>query len=183
MKEKYEFKIVFIADIEKVFKELIDADSLRSIWLEYHTHTGRNVKELFPRFVQLKNVAAQRNGFTTHADLLINLYEGRDLEKECNRIFLKVKPLYEKLHNFVREKLYEKYGQEIVSLSGPIPAHLLSSLTSADWSGLTKLGVPFPKKGFLSIEKELKKNILTAKDMYTMGEYFFKALKMPPLPK
>lgn len=159
------------------------AGLLKSIWLEYHTTVGRNMKDLFPRFVQLKNAAAKRNRFTTHADLLISLYEDRDLEQQCNRILLKVKPLYEKLHNFVREKLYEEYGEELVSLSGPIPEHLLSSLTSADWSGLTKLGVPFPEKGILSIEKELKKNIFAVKDMYAMGEFFFKALKMPPLPK
>lgn len=38
---------------------------------------------------------------------------------------LQIKPLYEQLHAYVRHKLEQAYGPELISSTGCLPAHLL----------------------------------------------------------
>jgi hypothetical protein len=57
-----------------------------------------------------------------------------------------VKPLYLQLHAYVRRELRKKYGEDIVSKDGPIPAHLLGNAWAQTWANIADFTIPFPGK-------------------------------------
>ena len=52
-------------------------------------------------------------------------YEVDDFQEQLENLYNQLKPLYNNLHAYVRKKLREQYGQDKISATGPIPAHLL----------------------------------------------------------
>lgn len=48
----------------------------------------------------------------------------------------------------------QKYGSELVSLRGPIPAHLLGSMFSTAWH-VYKLVTPFPNKASIDVTDQM----------------------------
>nr|CAD7567617.1 unnamed protein product [Timema californicum] len=63
--------------------------------------------------------------FTDTTEYWLMDYESPDFQKQVVRLWEQIEPLYKELHAYVRRKLRETYGEEIVSRNGPIPAHLL----------------------------------------------------------
>lgn len=57
-------------------------------------------------------------------------YESETFLQDLEDLYKTVEPLYQQLHAFVRRKLYNQYGSKYINLKGPIPAHLLGTLTS-----------------------------------------------------
>ena len=58
--------------------------------------------------------------------------------KELDRLWDQVRPLYLKLHAYVRMKLHEKYG-DVVPGEGPDSAHLLGNIWAQDWQNVYPL--------------------------------------------
>lgn len=52
-------------------------------------------------------------------------YEEADTEDQFSDLWAEIKPLYQQIHAYVRRLLRIKYGEDVVSAKGPIPAHLL----------------------------------------------------------
>lgn len=93
----------------------------------------------------------------------------------CHKMFLEtlwqqLKPLYLQLHAYVRRELRKKYGENIVSKDGPIPAHLLGNMWAQSWSNIANFTTPYPgkqmpdvtdamiKQGLISIYIKIYKN-------------------------
>lgn len=53
------------------------------------------------------------------------LYRGEDVLEEAARLWADLKPLFMNLHAYVRRKLFNFYGSDVIDITGPIPAHLL----------------------------------------------------------
>lgn len=64
------------------------------------------------------------SGYDTVAEWWLSEYEMTN-EDQFATLWNQVKPLYEQIHAYVRGRLRAKYGEEVVSKRGPIPAHLL----------------------------------------------------------
>jgi peptidyl-dipeptidase A len=93
-----------------------------------------------------------------------------------------VRPLYLKLHAYVRTKLHDKYG-DVVPERGPIPAHLLGNIWAQDWSNIYPLVAPVNADPGFSLTDILKKRKMPALDMVRAGERFYTSLGFAPLPK
>jgi len=50
-----------------------------------------------------------------------------DFAADVERVWQQVRPLYTALHAYVRRKLRDQYGSDLVSADGPLPAHLLGT--------------------------------------------------------
>lgn len=70
------------------------------------------------------------SGYDNVADWWQSGYEVPDFEQQLAKLWADVKPLYQQLHAYVRKRLRDKYGDQVVSQSGPIPAHLLGKKKS-----------------------------------------------------
>jgi peptidyl-dipeptidase A len=102
---------------------------------------------------------------------------------DLERLWNQVRPLYLSLHTYVRARLVEKYGPQVVPPDGPIPAHLLGNLWAQQWGNIYPvLGVKEETKSF-DLTELLKKKNLDARGMVRYGEGFFTSMGFGPLPK
>lgn len=85
---------------------------------------------MYQRFVELGNDGAREMGYENLGDLWRGGYdmESEEFAAEIERLWGQVEPLYNELHCYTRGKLSEKYGSDVVSADGPIPAHLLGNM-------------------------------------------------------
>src|SRR5260370_1308984 len=108
-------------------------DELLDAWVGWRT-IAKPMRPLYSRFVELSNEGAKAIGFANTGDLWKSGYDisPAEFEKETDRLWTQVKPLYDDLHCYVRAKLAKTYGREKVPAAGPIPAYLLANMRAQD---------------------------------------------------
>jgi peptidyl-dipeptidase A len=139
----------------------------------------------FARFVELANKGARELGFKDTGAMWRSKYDmpADDFARELDRLWEQVRPLYVSLHTYVRWKLREKYGADVVPASGAIPAHLLGNIWAQDWTNVYKLVAPAGADPGYDLTAILKARNLDAKGMVRYGEGFFKSLGFAALPE
>jgi len=173
-----------ITAIEKIMAESTDPDELKDVWLGWH-RVGAPMRERYSRFVQLSNQGATELGFKDTGALWRAGYDmtPEQFSAELERLWQQVRPLYISLHTYVRARLVQKYGPQVVPPDGPIPAHLLGNPWAQDWGNIFPLlGLPENSRGY-DLTELLKAKNLDAKGMVRYGENFYKSLGFAPLPE
>ena len=87
------------------------------------SHSCRSFIDLIIR----RDVQHLISGWSDQAEAMLHPYEVPDMEEQIERIWIQLKPLYRKLHAYVRRKMraiYEPQGH-MFPRSGHIPAHIL----------------------------------------------------------
>lgn len=92
-------------------------------------------------------------------------------------------PLYQQLHGYVRYKLNQYYGNEIVDPHGNIPMHLLGNIWAQQWHEIYDILLPYQNEQFTNITESLVNQNYTAIKLFQLGDDFFKSLGMIPLPE
>jgi peptidyl-dipeptidase A len=170
--------------IEKIMRESRDPEELKEVWTGWHS-ISPPMRPKYSRFVELSNQGAREMGFKDVGALWRAGYDmpPDDFSADLERLWNQVRPLYLSLHTFVRARLVEKYGPNVVPPSGPIPAHLLGNIWAQEWGNIYDLtGVKEDKNG-VDVTDLLKKKNLDAKGMVKYGEGFFTSMgfeKLPP---
>src|SRR5690606_4735395 len=103
--------------------------------------------------------------------------------REVDRLWEQVRPLYVALHCHVRAKLGEKYGFDLVSQTGPIPAHLLGNMWAQQWGNIFELVAPPTTAPTFDLTERLQARGVDAIEMVRIGERFFTSLGLDPLPQ
>ena len=172
-----------IDDITKVMADSRDEKKLRQVWEGWHTISPPMRKD-YARFVELSNKGASELGFRDTGAMWRAKYDmpPDQFTKELDRLWDQVRPLYVKLHAYVRMKLHEKYG-DAVPLDGPIPAHLLGNIWAQDWSNIYPLVAPKNADPGYDLTAILKQRNMPPLDMVRAGERFYSSLGFAPLPK
>jgi peptidyl-dipeptidase A len=173
-----------ITTIEKIMGESRDPNELKDVWLGWHK-VGAPMRQRYARFVQLSNQGAQELGFKDTGALWRAGYDmpPDQFSAEVERLWQQVRPLYLSLHTYVRARLVQKYGPQIVPPGGPIPAHLLGNPWAQEWGNVFPiLGLPENSSGY-DLTQLLQAQHLDAKGMVRYGEGFYKSLGFAPLPE
>jgi len=173
-------------DIEAVTRVLANSQNpaeLLDAWRGWHTISPPMRKD-FQRFVELSNKGARELGFKDTGAMWRSKYDmpADDFAKEVDRLWEQVRPLYLSLHAYVRNKLREKYGPDVVPATGPIPAHLLGNIWAQDWSNVYKLVAPADADPGYDLTEILKSRGTKPLDLVHYGESFFTSLGFAPLP-
>lgn len=172
-----------------------DYDEQLEAWKGWRT-ISPVMKKDYARFVELSNEGAQELGFENTGDLWKGGYDmtSAEFEAESEKLWNQVKPLYDELHCYTREKLVEKYGQDKVSSDGPMPAHLMGNMWSQQWGEIYDLVEPYPGVAEFNVSSALKampidgetehdKKMNKAVKMVEMAEDFFVSMGLPELPE
>nr|CAD7455012.1 unnamed protein product [Timema tahoe] len=151
-----------------------DPAELKHAWVEWRKESGEKCRSLFEHYVALSNEAAILNkgaamlnciyrepclcdvDFTDTTEYWLMDYESPDFQKQVLRLWEQIEPLYKELHAYVRRKLRETYGEEIVSRNGPIPAHLLGNMWAQKWGNVLELSVPYPNASAVDVTPKMK---------------------------
>lgn len=169
--------------LERVMDRSRDPKALLDAWTGWHA-VGRQIRPLYERFVVLANEGARDAGFADLGALWKSAYDmtPEEFERESDRIWTQVEPLYRDLHCYVRAALQRKYGKALVPDGKPIPAHLLGNMWAQEWTNLYPLVEPYAGVASLDVTGKLEAQRWNATRMVKLGESFFTGLRLDPLP-
>jgi len=169
--------------LERILAESRDPNELRDAWVGWHKISPPMRKD-FTRYVELGNKGARELGFADMGAMWRSKYDMPPdaFAKELDRLWQQVRPLYVSLHSYVRGKLREKYGPDVVPEKGPIPAHLLGNMWAQEWENIYPLVAPKDADPGYDLTARLKAKGVDAKEMVRYGERFFESLGFAPLP-
>jgi peptidyl-dipeptidase A len=170
--------------MSKIMASSRDPERLLDIWVGWRT-IAYPMRSDFERYVELANEGARGLGF---ADLGAMWRSKYDMDPdafaaEVDRLWQQMRPLYESLHCYVRSRLAATYGEDLVPLDGPIPAHLLGNMWAQSWSNIYPLvGLADADPGY-DLTELLSRRDLDPVEMARIGEAFFSSLGFEPLPQ
>ena len=176
-------KCLTLDDLTRTLATSRNYDELTTLWQGWHDQ-ARALKQPYARYVALANKGAQDAGFADVGALWRSRYDmaPAEFEKEVERLWQQVAPLYEKLHCYTRMKLRAQYGQKVPE-TGPIPAQLLGNMWAQEWSNVYPLVAPAGKGKSLDIKAKLLAKKTTPTELVRYGERFFTSLGLDPLPE
>jgi peptidyl-dipeptidase A len=171
-------------ELSRILRTSRKPNELAEAWRGWHS-VATALKPKYARYVALANEGAKEIGFADVGALWRAAYDmsADAFEADVERLWREVRPLYDALHCYVRARLREKYGAELVSDHAPIPSHLLGNMWAQDWSNVYDLVVPFPDESSVDVGKKLRSEHWDALKMVRQGERFFTALGFSPLPQ
>jgi peptidyl-dipeptidase A len=168
--------------ITDIMRTSRDEARLRQVWAGWRT-IGPPMRNDYIRFVELSNKGAQELGFADTGAMWRSKYDmpADEFTQELDRLWEQVRPLYLKLHAYVRMKLRQQYGG-VVPAEGPLPAHLLGNIWAQDWSNTYSFTAPVDADPGYSLDQILESRSITPVDMVRTGERFYTSLGLAPLP-
>ncbi|KAH8305471.1 hypothetical protein KR018_009427, partial [Drosophila ironensis] len=159
-----------------------DPAELAWYWKEWYDKAGTPMREHFAEYVRLTRKASQLNGYRTYADYWVQFYEDADFEQQLDAAFKQLLPLYRQIHGYVRYRLRQHYGSDVVRADGNIPMSLLGNMWGQSWNEVIDLFTPFPEKPFVDVKAEMERQGYTVQKLFELGDQFFQSLGMRALP-
>lgn len=190
-------------ELTEIFATSRDPEELKYYWAQWYDKAGTPTREAFDKYIKLSNEAAKLNSknlslktqrvleFINHlfsdlssgAEAWLDAYEDETFEQQADAAIEQIRPLYEQIHAYVRHKLRERYGEDVVAEKGPIPMHLLGNMWAQTWDNVADFTTPYPNSQLMDVTEEMVKQGYTAKQMFEMGDDFFVSLNMTRLPQ
>jgi peptidyl-dipeptidase A len=173
-----------LEELSKIVDRSHNYDELLDAWRSWHD-TARPQRQRYERFVQLENEGARGAGFVNMGDMWRAGYDmpPEQFEKETDRLWQQVKPLYDDLHCYVRAQLQKTYGKDKVPDGKPIPAHLLGNMWAQEWNNVYPLVEPYKGVANLDVDGALATQKWDATRVVKTGEAFFTSMGLDALPK
>ncbi len=186
-KGKYCFRdgnCMTLPELSAIMAESRDPAELLEVWQGWR-EISKPMRPLFENEVKLANEGAQDLGFKDLSELWRSQYdmEPQAFSDELDRLWGQVKPLYDSLHCYVRGELNQKYGDEVVAKTDPIPAHLLGNMWAQSWGNIYNEVSPENGDPGYDVTQLLADNNYDEKKMVKQAEGFFTSLGFEPLPE
>jgi len=160
-----------------------DEKELLNAWVNWRKISPQ-MRSSYQRMVEIANEGSKELGYDDTGALWRSKYDmpADDFAADMDRVWGQVKPLYDSLQCHVRAKLNEKYGDEVVSKTGPIPAHLLGNMWAQTWDNIYDDVAPQTTTKAVDVTERLKVKGYDEKAMVRTAEAFFTSLGFKPLP-
>uniref|UniRef100_A0A803Y3Y8 Angiotensin-converting enzyme n=1 Tax=Meleagris gallopavo TaxID=9103 RepID=A0A803Y3Y8_MELGA len=172
--------LVLEPGLDDIMANSIDYHERLWAWEGWRADIGRMMRPLYEEYVELKNEAARLNNYSDYGDYWRANYEtdypeeykySRDqLVQDVEKTFEQIKPLYQQLHAYVRHRLEQVYGSELINPTGCLPAHLLGDMWGRFWTNLYNLTVPYPDKPNIDVTSAMNWDALK---IFKTAEAFF----------
>jgi len=159
--------------------ELLDA------WQGWH-RVGAPMRQRYARFAELSNKGARELGYADAGAMWRARYDmpADSFSMEIERLWTQVRPLYVALHAYVRARLVEQYGAQVVPPNGMIPAHLLGNMWAQEWGNIYPVVAPRNAAGQgYDLTELIRAKGMDAVAMTRAAERFFTSLGFAPLPQ
>ncbi len=174
------------SDIEAEMGTNRNPEELKEMWTSWHDNVGKPMGKDYARMVTIANEGANELGFKDVGAMWRSGYDmpADDFAKLTDKLWLEVKPLYDELHTYTRNKLNAKYGDAVQPKTGPIRADLLGNMWAQEWGGIYDIVAPAGAGDIgYDIGELLKAKGVDEIGMVKIGEGFFSSLGFDPLPK
>ncbi|HRP71368.1 MAG TPA: M2 family metallopeptidase [Luteimonas sp.] len=133
-----------LGELEDVLRNDRDYDDQLDAWQGWHT-ISQPMREDYTRFVTLVNEGAKELGYADAGEMWRAGYDMSPVElaAETDRLWGQVKPLYEQLHCYARNRLEAQYPGKGTLEGGLLPAHLMGNMWQQDWGNLWDVLAPY----------------------------------------
>lgn len=170
--------------LEDIMEHDRDPQNLLAAWQGWHDQ-ARAMKPKYARMVELGREGARGLGFADVGEMWRSGYDmpPERFSAETERLWDQVKPLYTALHCHVRAKLNERYGDAVVSKTGPIPAHVLGNMWAQSWENVFDIVAPADADPGYDLDALLKQKGYDPIRITRTAETFFTSLGFAPLPQ
>ena len=173
-------------DLEEKMGTVRNASDLQEMWTSWHTNVGRPMRPDYARLVEIANQGAKELGFSDTGAMWRSRYDMSpdEFAAMTDRLWNEVKPLYDQLHCYTRDRLNKKHGAAIQPASGPIRSDLLGNMWAQEWGNIYDVVAP-PGTGDVGYDLTdlLVRNKYTPEKIVRTGEAFFSSLGFAPLPE
>jgi len=169
-------------ELTEILSNSRNPKELQYYWEQWREASGKQMKDMYNEYVNLYNEAAELNGFKDASIMKVDPYESDTFQEEMDETWLGLKPLYEQLHAYVRNKLHKYYGNDIVENGGPLPAHLLGNMWAQSWNNIADIVKPFPDKPSINVTGEMVKQGWTQTKMFQKADEFFQSMGLDKMP-
>ncbi|CAK9824619.1 Angiotensin-converting enzyme [Anthophora retusa] len=169
-------------DISQIMAKSRNWDELQYVWTEWRRRSGMRIKDLYQQLVTLNNEAARLNNFTDASEYWMFPYESPNLQQDIDEVWEMIRPLYEELHTYLRNKLRNLYGPEKIGAHAPLPAHILGNIWAQSWTNIIDVTQPYPGKNYLDVTEEMQAQGYTPIEMFRIAEEFYLSLNMSAMP-
>ncbi len=172
-----------INQVSNILASSRDPKELLDVWQGWH-RVGAPMRPRYQRFVELSNKGARELGFGDTGVLWRSFYDMPPdaFAAEVDRLWTQVRPLYQSLHTYVRSKLADKYGADVMPANGMIPAHLLGNPWAQDWTNIYPMTAPPASGEGYDLTATLKQRKLDEQGLVKYAERFFTSLGYQELP-
>ncbi len=184
---KFEFKgrQITLDEATILMAESRDPEELEALYEGWRTISPVMADD-YARMVEIANEGSRELGF---ADTGAMWRAGYDMEPdafaaETDRLWEQVKPFYENLHCYVRNRLNARYGDEVQPDTGPIRADLLGNMWSQQWGNIYDVVAPTTGgESSYDLTQLLVSKGFDAEKMVRTGENFYVSMGLDPLPQ
>ncbi|MBI1966652.1 MAG: M2 family metallopeptidase [Gemmatimonadetes bacterium] len=172
-----------ITDIQRIMATSRDPAELTDVWQGWH-RVSVGMRHRYTRFVTLANAGARGLGFADAGAMWRANYDmpADSFVREVDRLWEQLKPLYLQLHAYVRARLAQRYGLNVVAPTGMIPAHLLGNLWAQEWGNIHDLAAPPAVPPSVDVTALLRAHRVDERGMVRTGERFYTSLGLDSLP-
>ncbi|HTG36358.1 MAG TPA: M2 family metallopeptidase [Thermoanaerobaculia bacterium] len=173
-----------LPDIEDIMRNSRDPKELLDTWVGWHK-ISPPMRADYARLVEIANQGARELGYKDTGELWRAKYDmpPEAFGPELDRLWGQLKPLYDSLHCYVRARLNQKYGDAVVPLGQPIPAHVLGNMWAQQWDQIYDVVAPPSADPGYDLTKVLQAKKVDEVGMVKYGEKFFVSLGFAPLPQ
>lgn len=173
-----------LGDMAAIMATSRNYNELLDIWQGWRT-ISPPMKALYQRQTELANQGANTLGYKDLGAMWRSNYDmpAENFPKELDRLWGQVKPLYDDLHCYVKDKLTEQYGAQNMPEDGTMPAHLLGNMWAQSWGNIYDLVAPENSDPGYNITQQLANHGYSEIDMVKGAENFFTSLGFEPLPE
>ncbi|ACT58300.1 M2 family metallopeptidase [Hirschia baltica] len=173
-----------LTQLSNIIAESRDPEELATVWAGWR-EISKPMKSEYARMVEIANEGARELGFSDTADMWLANYDmpSADMEKEVERLWTQVEPLYDQLHCKVRADLNEKYGDDVQPADGFIRADLLGNMWAQQWSNIYDIVGPETSGPSYDVTTKLEEKGYTPLKMVETAENFFTSLGLEELPE
>jgi hypothetical protein len=130
----------------------------------------------------MKNKKSVLKNYKDLGDEWRSRYETETFQQDIENLYSELEPLYRELHTYVRRKLYNTYGGDVVDLRGPLPAHLLGDMWGRFWNNLYEMVEPFQGKPAVNPSPAMKTQNYTVLKMFQTGDDFYASMGLKRVP-
>ncbi|HEY0599169.1 M2 family metallopeptidase [Brevundimonas sp.] len=184
---KFEFKgrQITLDEATVLMAESRDPAELKALYEGWRTISPVMAAD-YARMVEIANEGSRELGF---ADTGAMWRAGYDMDPdafaaETDRLWEQVKPFYENLHCYVRDRLNAKYGDAVQPDTGPIRADLLGNMWSQQWGNIYDVVAPTSGgESSYDLTQLLVGKGYDAEKMVRTGENFYVSMGLDPLPQ
>ena len=172
-----------LGGLSKTLASSSNPDEMLSAWVNWRK-VSPQMRTSYQRMVEIANEGSKQLGYKDTGALWRSKYDmpADDFAKDMDRVWGQVKPLYDSLQCHVRTKLNEKYGDDVVSLTDPIPAHLLGNMWAQSWENIYEDVAPKTETAAIDVTKRLEIKGYDELAMVRTAEGFFTSLGFKALP-